>query len=92
MRSKHASSSTSSQGKGRVQLTEEQLLRHLRQYETLLKSYGAKIEDLEKLDDKGTKSYSSSIEPNGLENPRNTVTFNECKQSLQDSKSEAPVQ
>jgi hypothetical protein len=36
--------------KGRVKLTEEQLLRRLRHYETLLRSYGTKIEDPERVD------------------------------------------
>jgi hypothetical protein len=78
--------------KERVKLTEEQLLRRLRQYETLLKSYGAKIEDLEKLDDNVMKSPNSSIEPNSFAKPGNPVSFKEVRQNLQALNSGSPVQ
>jgi hypothetical protein len=73
-------------------LTEEQLLRRLRQYETLLKSYGAKIEELEKVDSNSTESGKSSIAPNGLSKLGNSISSHELNQSLEIRNSGSPVQ
>jgi len=79
--------------KGRVKLSEEQLLRRLRQYEVLLKSYGMKIEDLERLDDNGLKLNTSAIVPSGHINQAKAFSVTEVKQSsLQEGNSGSPVQ
>jgi hypothetical protein len=79
--------------KGRVKLSEEQLLRRLRQYEMLLKSYGMKIEDLERLDDGGLDPSASSIVPNALIAPGRAFPSMEVKQlRSQGGNSGSPVQ
>jgi hypothetical protein len=73
-------------------LTEEQLLRRLRQCEILLKSYGANIKDFEKLDNNSTELGDSCIVPNGLSKQGNAISSHELNQSLESSNSGSPVQ
>jgi hypothetical protein len=79
--------------KGMMKLSEEQLLRRLRQYECYLRAMCMKIEDLERLDDDRLKPSASPIVPNAPVAPGKAFPSMEVKQlSSQGGNSGSPVQ